>query len=331
MLKDLREIMGLTQDQAADELSISAEEVAALEEKDDEEYARSFFQAFPLNPKVLTHPEADPFFRSYDQTSPARRLSGWMLENNISACRMAECLGRSPEYVTSLMNGKETLNRAQGEDLERYTGINRKWVMYGDGRNKGKPVPILLRKAETGSEENKSMLEKMAEDFTVLPDDGPITAEQQRQEKKQLGLQIRSARKEAGLSIRDASRLLGISESRMGQMECGVITEKRANEVLQVFSSRQARTAAGRSRRASGKTDTGLILSTPTGIRWGEKLRSVRREMGLSQQDVGDLIGVSHSAISLMEKGRVRKDTVENLIKMMKEKYGKKARRSYRL
>ncbi len=182
--------------------------------------------------------------------------------------------------------------------------------MYGDGRNRGKPVPALRRKKENLQEDKISLIEKMAADFEKLPDSRIKTPEENRKEKKGLGQQVRNARKGAGLSIREAAEVLQVSPSRVGQLECGIITEKRAREVLRQLAEYTGRLSVTSEKGITEKSETGIqIGGEEDGIYWGERIRSARKEAGLSQMQVGALISMSHATVSLMEKGRVSRES----------------------
>ncbi len=89
MLQELREIMGLTIEQVADEMNCSPQEILNWEKENNSEYTRLFFNVFPLNRAVLRYPDADPFLPSYDQTSPGKRMENW-----ISASALAAQMGK---------------------------------------------------------------------------------------------------------------------------------------------------------------------------------------------------------------------------------------------
>lgn len=318
MIRDLREIMGLTVEQVADELALSTEQVVRAEETDDKEYCEQFIHAFPIRRAILRYPDADPFLPSYDQTSPGRRLEAWMLEYNISASEIAGVLGIKVEQILKILGSQDiTVNREQGEAIEKLTGINRKWLMYGDGRNKGTPVAALRKKKEA-EEDQSTLLEKMAADFEKLPDSKVKTPEEEKKERKELGLKVREARKNARLTIREAADVLQVSASRVGQLECGIITEKRAEEVIRKLEAYKSFLSSSENKTAA-KSQTALVAVSPSGLIWGEKLKMARKSAGLSQQDVGDMISMSHASISLMEKGRVTQQTVEKLLMLISE------------
>ncbi len=318
MLRDLREIMGLTIEQVADELSITSEQVLHAEETDEKEYCDRFFQAFPVRRAVLRYPDADPFLPSYDQTSPGKRMEAWMLQHNISASEIADVLEIDVDKILKLLASQDIiLTKAQGEIVEKLTGINRKWLMYGDGRNKGMPAAALRKKKTADDTDNTTLLEKMAADFEKLPDNKIKTHEEEVKERKALGLMVREARKNAKLTIREAADVLQVSPSRVGQLECGIITEKRAEEVLQALTRYTNRFNAVSEKNNTKKAQNAIVAVSPAGIIWGEKLRIARKTARLSQQDVGDMISMSHASISLMEKGRVSPQTAEKLIKMI--------------
>ncbi len=323
MLQDLREIMGLTIEQVADELSLSADQVSAWEKVDDPQYSLLFFAAYPVNRAVLRHPGADPFLSSYDQTSPGRRLERWMLENGVSASALSARLSTNVEWVLGFVQGTEgPLTKAQGEMIQERTGINRKWLMYGDGRNRGSVSPALRKRKEDPTDQSSSLFEKMAADFQKLPDRKIKTREEEKREKKELGLQVREARKAAGLSIREAAEVLQISASRVGQLECGIITEKRAREVLGLIRAHARQ--VGSPPAAVEKAEEGPVIKSEPGLIWGEKIREARKKAGFSQQGVGNLIRMSHASVSLMEKGRVSEEKAREVLEVIERAAGKR-------
>ncbi len=324
MLQDLREIMGLTVEQVADELRLSPEQIKNWEQTDDKQYSRMFFHAFPLNKAVLKYPDADPFLPSYDQTSPGKRMEIWMLENGIPASVIAERLGGSVSDVLGfIQNPEEKLTREKGEEIERKTGINRKWLMYGDGRNRGKPIRCLRKNEQNPQQDQLSLIEKMAADFEKLPDEKIKTAEEELQERKALGQKVREARKEAGLSLKEAAEVLHVSASRVGQLECGIITARRAEEALRMYARYTGSLNIRYEGTAAEKAGPGIRAAAEAPLSWGEKIRLARKEAGLSQQNVGDMIHMSHATVSLMEKGRVSEETARWVLRLIEEAAGR--------
>ncbi len=316
MLQDLREILGLTVSQVADELCLTEEQVLRGEQTDDPEYAALFISAFPVNRKILENPDADPFLRWYDQTSPGKRLQRWLLENKVSVGDFARAMDVEPERVMAFIRDEiDPLTRAAGEAVEKQTGISRKWLMYGDGRYRGRALPELVKKPEAAPKQG--LLDRMAADFEKLPDEKIKTPEEELKRKKEMGQQVRDARKAAGLTLQQAADILHITASRMGQMECGVISEKRALKALDMLEDYTRRAAArgeGTARRRGN-----MISKTCRDYYWGDKIRRIRLAAGLSQTAAGELIGVTHSTISLMEKGRVTPEAAAELVALMEK------------
>ena len=63
-IRDIREIMGLTQAQVADELGVPRQEVIDCEENGETYLLLQYISAFPINPQVLQDPDLDPFLPS---------------------------------------------------------------------------------------------------------------------------------------------------------------------------------------------------------------------------------------------------------------------------
>lgn len=60
-IRDIREIMGLTQAQVADELGVPRQEVIDCEENGETYLLLQYISAFPINPGILKDPDVDPF------------------------------------------------------------------------------------------------------------------------------------------------------------------------------------------------------------------------------------------------------------------------------
>ncbi len=333
MLQDLREIMGLSIEQVADELSLSKEQVLAFERVDDERYFNRFIEAFPINRRVLRYHDADPFLSSYDQTSPGKRLSIWMLEHNISASEIAYAINQKVTDVLGFIQGSSrVLSKSEGELIEKNTGINRKWLMYGDGRQKGNPVSSLIRGNGTKGGEG-TILERIASDFEKLPDVRIRTRAEERAEKKALGQKVRNARKMAQLTIQEAADILNISASRVGQLECGIISERKADEVLKLLADYvEACEEKDRAEKeidietATNDTDTAHVEEVQETyeeiadkeIR-GIKIREARENAHLTVKEAAEVLEVSRGRISQMEHGMLSPQRAKEVIKIFNE------------
>ncbi len=337
MFKELREVMGLSLEQVADELMLTSQQVALLEIEDDEKYSKLFIDAFPIKRYFLENMDVDPFLPSYDQTSPGKRLNLWMLKYKIPAGLIADILEVDVNKVLNFIKGDTfTLTRAEGEKLEKELGINRKWLMYGDGRYKGKPLASVIRAEDSVTGKEKTLLERMTDDFNKLPDKKFKSKSEILAERKSLGLKLRDARKSVNLTLKDAAEILQLSVSRVAQLECGTITQRKAEEVLLRYAkykkvvSREPEDRKRDNEAHELKSDINKVewdisnihvskFKSESGIVWGNRIQKARKEAGFSQQEVGNMIGKSHATVSLMEKGRVDQDTAEYLIKLIYE------------
>ena len=135
-LTDLREIMGLTTAQVAEELGVPKQDVEDSEETGSTYLLPRFIAAFPINPAILTDPDADPFLESYVQNDMKDRTQEWRESNGLTLEDMAAALGMTAGQL-SAMEESGKITRALGIKIEKTVGMNRKWLMYGDGRNRG--------------------------------------------------------------------------------------------------------------------------------------------------------------------------------------------------
>ena len=282
-IRDIREIMGLSQAQVADELGVPRQEVIDCEENGETYLLLQYISAFPINPQVLTNPDVDPFLPSFDQTTPGHRLNLWREEFGISAEEFAEAAGISMEELRRFEEGKaEQLSRRRGEEIERKTGINRKWLMYGDGREKGTPK-LHGAATQTGRTQKK----------TTEPRTASIN--------RDAGMRIKQARKEAKLSREDLASLLDLSVSRVTQMESGYVRDQKADHIV--------------SRIASISDGPGKEDPKSAGIR----LREARKEAGLSVKEAAELMGLKYTTLAHLESGYVTGRHADELIEVIQQ------------
>ena len=281
-IRDLREIIGLTQAQVADELGVPRQEVIDCEENGETYLLTQYLSAFPINPQILNNPDVDPFLPSFDQTTPGHRMQTWRESHQIPSDLMAEALGISQEELARFEAGEmNQLSRRRGEEIERKTGINRKWLMYGDGREKGtpriQPRPAGVQAPDQPSRENRN----------PAPN-------------KPAGLRLRQARLSAGLSREDLADMLDLSVSRVAQMESGYIRDQKADHIISRLESR----------RESPDPET----PREAGIR----LRKVRKELGFSVREAADLLRLKHTTLAHLESGYITSQHADRLISVLK-------------
>lgn len=344
-MQDLRDIMGLTQAQVAEELGVPKQDVIDCEENGETYLLLQFISAFPINPQILKDPDVDPFLPTFDQTTPGHRMRAWREQYNISAEDMAAALGITPEELLAREADPDlVLIRRRGEEIEKKTGINRKWLMYGDGREKG--VPRLVQHAAPRPKE---------------PSRGANPAPN-----RPAGLRVKEARQNAGLSREQLADLLHLSVSRVAQMESGYIRDEKAEHILRRIASasdapvkedpraaglrvREARKAAGLSVREAAELaqlkpatlahlESGYITpkradelvalfeSSPaspaspafSGKEAGARIREERLQAGLSQKELGTILRLPVTRVSHIELGDVTEEQYQTILRRLR-------------
>ena len=280
-IRDIRDIMGLTQAQVADELGVPKQEVIDCEENGETYLLLQYISAFPINPQILRDPDADPFLPSFDQTTPGNRMLMWREQHGLAPSDVASAIGITPMELISFEAGNgPAMSRRRGEEIERKTGINRKWLMYGDGRVKGEPR---LQSADRSPRETRA------------PKESHIPAPN-----KPAGLQIKKARLAAGLSREDLAEIINLSPSRIAQIESGYIKDKKAEHIISRIEA-----ATGKAAEESQK-DAGL------------RLRAVRKEAGLSVKEASEILGLKHTTLAHLESGYITTKHADELIEKLK-------------
>ena len=74
-IRELREMLGLTVAQASDELNIPRQDLLDCEENGETYLFSRYIAVFPLNPEILTHPQAEPFLPAYVPGTPGSRAA----------------------------------------------------------------------------------------------------------------------------------------------------------------------------------------------------------------------------------------------------------------
>ncbi len=275
-LRDLRDAMGLSVTQVAEELGVPKQDVEDCEETGSTWLLQPFIAAFPINPAIISDPDADPFLESYVQNELADRAAEWRAENGLSAERMAEALGMTADQLEALeKSGKVT--RALGIKIEKTIGMNRKWLMYGDGRKKGE---CILKAPKTEERRTKAGGRGEAAPARSAPN-------------REAGLRMKNARKEAGLTREEVAERLGLSVSRVAQMESGYIKDSKADETIR------------------------LIQADRDGKSAGLQLREARKAAGLKLKEAAEVVGLAAGTLAAMECGHVSENRAKELIAMI--------------
>ena len=282
-IRDIREIMGLTQAQVADELNVPRQEVIDCEENGETYLLLQYISAFPINPQILKNPDVDPFLPSFDQTSPGHRLQAWREEHGIPLDEIAQALKMTPMEVAEFEAGKNNvLTRRRGEEIERALGINRKWLMYGDGREKGSPSLPAAR----GEKNPKA---RSAQESRTPPPN------------REAGQRVRQARTAAGLSREQLAEALELSVSRISQMESGYIRDHKAEAVIRKIGDLSEKSTEESPRAA------------------GQRLRETRKAAGLSVREAAEMLQLKPTTLAHLESGYITGRHADKLIAALQE------------
>ena len=336
-IRELRELLGLSVAQASDELNIPRQDLLDCEENGETYLFSRYIAVFPLNPEILTHPQAEPFLPAYVPGTPGSRMRSWREENGISPADMARAIGETEESLAAFEAGSASVSRARGEMIEKNTGMNRKWLMFGDGRDKGIPK---LR--ESGKKKE------------AVPRDARGSAAPNRED----GQRVRAARLAAGMSRAQLAERAGLSVSRIVQIESGYVKTEKAEQILRLMDTgpeketdrkvfgqriREARKAAGLSVREAAelaglqhtslahmesgyvtekRADELAALFAGTARKQafsakeaGIQIRDARKAAGLSQKELATILRMTPGAVSAIEFGEVTEERAAEILR----------------
>ena len=93
--KKIREMLGLTVPQAADELNIPRQDLMDGEENEEAYLLARYIAVFPVNPEILSNPQAAPFLPSYVAGTPGSRMRAWRM---ISCSRVIRLFTLLPPF-----------------------------------------------------------------------------------------------------------------------------------------------------------------------------------------------------------------------------------------
>ena len=279
-IQDIREIMGLSQAQVADELGVPLQEVIDCEENGETYLLLQYISAFPINPKILTDPDADPFLPSFDQgfrrPAPSPLAEGGGHPGGGNGFRPGDQRGGSPPGGGG--DPDLRLTRRRGEEIERKTGMNRKWLMYGDGRVKG--------------------VSRLRESPAPAP---RASRGQKTAPNRAAGVRVREAREAAGISREELSDLVNLSVSRIAQMESGYVTDQKANHILNRIGSVYS---------PEEKEDPKAA---------GIRVRDQRKALGFSVRDAAEIVSLKPSTLAHMESGYITSRRADELVAALRE------------
>ena len=244
----LRQQMGLTQAQVADELDMTPEKLDEYERSSyPEEVQTRFLAAFPINPDYVRTGMGEPLLEGCDHTFQGNRLRAWMEQYHLPLRLTAERLKCSEnDLETFLTQPLAVVDKKNGERLEMRLGMNRKWLMYGDGTDKGEPNFRVPATEKTEKEQGQPVKTAERSGTKSSGDSGSENAENQEKSSAKSGgrsrkpkasvtpyEQIHALRAQHGLTLKQAGQLAGVSAPRLSQIEHGEGSEERAYEILE--------------------------------------------------------------------------------------------------
>ncbi len=122
-------------------------------------------------------------------------------------------------------------------------------------------------------------------------------------EAQQFGTRIRELRIKARLSQRALASKVGIDFTYLSKIECGVLpppSEEVISQLAGVLGANKDKLIS-----LSGRTpsDKAQMLNNKAKLEFGAKIRELRNKAGLTQQELGSKINVSHTYLSKIENG----------------------------
>lgn len=106
-----------------------------------------------------------------------------------------------------------------------------------------------------------------------------------------LGAKLRRLREQKGLTLNELSRRSGVSLAHISEIERG-----RSTASLKTLEKLAA----------ALEVSTSSLLQVKRGESLGSKLRRLREKMGLTQKELADQVGISHSLIGQIETDRIQ-------------------------
>ena len=122
---------------------------------------------------------------------------------------------------------------------------------------------------------------------------------------KEAGIRIRDARKAAGLSQKELATILRVPVNRVSLMELGNVTEKETETILRRIAGKPAREIMNHKVKPTEQ----VLL--------GSNIRDARNAARLSQKELGDLLQLPQTKISLIERGKVDEPTGRRILQML--------------
>ncbi|HWQ75999.1 MAG TPA: helix-turn-helix domain-containing protein [Syntrophomonas sp.] len=149
-----------------------------------------------------------------------------------------------------------------------------------------------LREMEQSDEISPDVVLKIVKIFDREPSKSTDKYYQKREPEVELvGSRLRRLREERGLSLNELSRQSGVSAAHLSEIERSLSTPslKTLEKLAQVIN-----------------VPTGQLFPTNEEETLGQKVRRLRETMGLTQKDLGDMVGITDSMITQIENDRTQ-------------------------
>ncbi|GFN23248.1 helix-turn-helix domain-containing protein [Thermanaeromonas sp. C210] len=153
-------------------------------------------------------------------------------------------------------------------------------------------APDCMREVEEGT--RRLSAATLAEVASILGVDASYFQEENGSppggDNNQLGAKLRRLREQKGLTLNELSRKSGVSLAHISEIERG-----RSTASLKTLEKLAA----------ALEVSTSSLLQAERGESLGSKLRRLREKMGLTQKELADQVGISHSLIGQIETDRI--------------------------
>lgn len=77
----------------------------------------------------------------YNKIEAGKRLSEIIADSGLKSFQFAESIGKDASYLSKMENGKKGISVTYLDAIEKKYGVNRQWLLFGNGPKYGQKVP----------------------------------------------------------------------------------------------------------------------------------------------------------------------------------------------
>jgi transcriptional regulator with XRE-family HTH domain len=77
----------------------------------------------------------------YNKVEAGKRLTEVIADSKLNSGQFAETIGKDPSYLSKMENGKKGISGTFIKAIEEKYGVNRQWLLFGNGPKYGTNVP----------------------------------------------------------------------------------------------------------------------------------------------------------------------------------------------